>query len=96
MHSEVHDCWRPNCLFSKRHLHSGCKSQSCIRLMALASKKSHSDQPYDVWRLYSHRESGCCDDDDDDDDDYEVVREERGSSSKALALGCRLTGFRVT
>ncbi|KAI6109172.1 hypothetical protein EDD16DRAFT_1615891 [Pisolithus croceorrhizus] len=38
MHSEVHDCWRPNCLFSKRHLHSGCKSQSCIRLMALPVK----------------------------------------------------------
>lgn len=38
----------------------------------IASKKSHSDQPYDVWRLYSHREG------DDDDDDDEVVRGERG------------------
>ncbi|KAJ8594334.1 hypothetical protein M405DRAFT_872229 [Rhizopogon salebrosus TDB-379] len=41
------DCLRPNCLFSVRHIHlTGCKSQSCIRLMALPVKNpiriSHS------------------------------------------------------
>ncbi|KAG6333131.1 hypothetical protein ID866_5958, partial [Astraeus odoratus] len=39
LHSRVQDCLRPNCLFSRRHSHMvGCKSQSCIRLMALPVK----------------------------------------------------------
>ncbi|OAX44625.1 hypothetical protein K503DRAFT_678345, partial [Rhizopogon vinicolor AM-OR11-026] len=33
------DCLQPNCLFSFRHVHlTGCKSQSCVRLMALPVK----------------------------------------------------------
>ncbi|KAH7916062.1 hypothetical protein BJ138DRAFT_996652, partial [Hygrophoropsis aurantiaca] len=36
MSSRLQDCLRPNCLFSRRHIHpTGCKSQSCVRLMAL-------------------------------------------------------------
>ncbi|KAI6028379.1 hypothetical protein F5J12DRAFT_805005 [Pisolithus orientalis] len=52
MHSEVHDCLRPNCLFSRRHLHSvgSCKSQSCIRLMALPVKNPIRISP-----------TNCCD-----------------------------------
>ncbi|KAF9227949.1 hypothetical protein BS17DRAFT_746948 [Gyrodon lividus] len=39
MSTRVQDCLRPNCLFSRRHIHPiGCKSQSCIRLMALPVK----------------------------------------------------------
>ncbi|KAJ7685183.1 hypothetical protein DFH06DRAFT_1157727 [Mycena polygramma] len=30
-----HDCLRPECLFSIRHMHRGqCRSASCIRLMS--------------------------------------------------------------
>ncbi|KAF9246542.1 hypothetical protein BU15DRAFT_7411, partial [Melanogaster broomeanus] len=39
MSTRLQDCLRPNCLFSRRHVHVvGCKSQSCIRLMALPVK----------------------------------------------------------
>ncbi|KAG8217494.1 hypothetical protein J3R82DRAFT_5642, partial [Butyriboletus roseoflavus] len=41
MSTRVQDCLRPNCLFSRRHMHpiaQGCKSQSCVRLMALPVK----------------------------------------------------------
>ncbi|KAF8136334.1 hypothetical protein EV363DRAFT_1428740 [Boletus edulis] len=36
MSTRLQDCLRANCLFSRRHVHPvGCKSQFCIRLMAL-------------------------------------------------------------
>ncbi|KAN0077310.1 hypothetical protein V8E55_011165 [Tylopilus felleus] len=57
MSTRLQDCLRPNCLFSRRHVHPvgeqvisersskqianlnlGCKSQTCIRLMALPVK----------------------------------------------------------
>ncbi|KIL00424.1 hypothetical protein PAXRUDRAFT_29838 [Paxillus rubicundulus Ve08.2h10] len=39
MSTQHQDCLRPNCLFSRRHVHpTGCKSHSCIRLMALPVK----------------------------------------------------------
>ncbi|KAG0707791.1 hypothetical protein DFH29DRAFT_895376 [Suillus ampliporus] len=39
MSTKFQDCLRPLCLFSVRHVHpTGCKSQSCIRLMALPTK----------------------------------------------------------
>ncbi|KAG2157077.1 hypothetical protein DEU56DRAFT_722331, partial [Suillus clintonianus] len=39
MSTKFQDCLRPNCLFSTRHAHPiACKSQACIRLMALPMK----------------------------------------------------------
>ncbi|KAG2349931.1 hypothetical protein BDR05DRAFT_972835 [Suillus weaverae] len=39
MSTKFQDCLRPNCLFSVRHVHpTACRSQSCIRLMALPTK----------------------------------------------------------
>ncbi|KAI0318951.1 hypothetical protein OF83DRAFT_1163209 [Amylostereum chailletii] len=36
MSTRFQDCMRPNCLFSSRHAHPvGCRSPSCVRMMAL-------------------------------------------------------------
>ncbi|KAG1772653.1 hypothetical protein EDD22DRAFT_767856, partial [Suillus occidentalis] len=51
MSTKFQDCLRPNCLFSVRHVHpTACKSQSCIRLMALPTKNPIRISP-----------SKCCD-----------------------------------
>ncbi|KAF8228190.1 hypothetical protein L208DRAFT_259573 [Tricholoma matsutake] len=34
MATRVQDCLQQNCLFSGRHVHIGCRSTNCIRLMA--------------------------------------------------------------
>ncbi|KAG1731904.1 hypothetical protein EDB19DRAFT_1640579, partial [Suillus lakei] len=53
MSTKFQDCLRPNCLFSVRHVHpTACRSQSCIRLMALPIKNPIRISPSECWRLY--------------------------------------------
>ncbi|KZS89894.1 hypothetical protein SISNIDRAFT_416090, partial [Sistotremastrum niveocremeum HHB9708] len=41
MASRTQDCLRPNCLFSRRHVHPvGCNSASCIRSMDPPAKNA--------------------------------------------------------